>query len=105
MMRRISVLVSHARRMVARNGVSLAAVAIVTFLAFLAVVGPLLTPYDPYVTDLADVFSPPGKLHWFGTDQVGRDVLSRVVASTRIDLFVAICAVAASFTIGVGIGG
>jgi len=104
-MRHISALVSHTRRMIAHNWVSLAAITIVTFLAFIAVVGPLMTAYDPYVTDLANVFSPPGKLHWFGTDQLGRDVLSRVVASARIDLSVAICAVAASFTVGVGIGG
>jgi peptide/nickel transport system permease protein len=105
MMRRISAFLSHAGRLIARNGVSLAAVGIVTFLVFLAVVGSVLTPYDPYVTDLGNVLSPPGKLHWFGTDQLGRDVLSRVVASARIDLFVAVCAVAASFTVGVGIGG
>lgn len=103
-MQRISAL-SHARRMVARNGVSLAAVGIVTLLLCLALVGPMLTAYDPYLTDLASVLSPPCKLHWFGTDQLGRDVLSRVVASARIDLFVAVCAVAASFTVGVGIGG
>jgi peptide/nickel transport system permease protein len=105
MMQRISALLSHACRMVARNGVSLAAVGIVTLLLCLALVGPMLTAYPPYVTDLANVLSPPGRLHWFGTDQLGRDVLSRVVASARIDLFVAVCAVAASFTVGVGIGG
>lgn len=105
MMQRMSALLSHARRMVARNGVSLAAVGIVTLLLCLALVGPMLTAYDPYVTDLAGVLSPPCGLHWFGTDQLGRDVLSRVVASARIDLFVAVCAVAASFTVGVGIGG
>ncbi len=104
-MRRISAFLSHARRLIARNGVSLAAVGIVTFLAFIAVAGSVLTPYDPYATDLGNVLSPPGTLHWFGTDQLGRDVLSRVVASARIDLFVAVCAVAASFTVGVGIGG
>jgi ABC-type dipeptide/oligopeptide/nickel transport system permease subunit len=104
-MRRISALLSHARKMIVRNGVSLGAVGIVTFLVFLAAVGSLLTPYDPYATDLANVLSPPGKLHWFGTDQLGRDVLSRVVASARIDLLVAVCAVAASFTVGIGIGG
>jgi ABC-type dipeptide/oligopeptide/nickel transport system permease subunit len=105
MMQRISALLSHARRMVARNGVSLAAVGIVTLLLCLALIGPMLTAYPPYVTDLANVLSPPGRLHWFGTDQLGRDVLSRIVASARIDLFVAVCAVAASFTVGVGIGG
>jgi peptide/nickel transport system permease protein len=48
---------------------------------------------------------PPDAAHWFGTDQLGRDVLSRVVVSARIDLFIAICAVAVSFAVGVTLGG
>ena len=105
MMHRISALLSHSRKMLVRNGVSLTAGGIVTFLVLLALLGPMLTPFDPYATDLANVLDPPGKLHWFGTDQLGRDVLSRVVASARIDLFIAVCAVAASFALGVVIGG
>lgn len=105
MMDRISALLSHPHTMLVRNGVSLAAGGIVMFLVLLALLGPMLTPFDPYTTDLAHVLDPPGKLHWFGTDQLGRDVLSRVVASARIDLFIAVCAVAASFALGVVIGG
>ncbi len=105
MMHRISALLSHPRKMVVRNGVSLTAGGIVTFMVLLALLGPMLTAFDPYATDLANVLDPPGKLHWFGTDQLGRDVLSRVVASARIDLFIAVCAVAASFALGVVIGG
>jgi peptide/nickel transport system permease protein len=104
-MRRLSALISHARSMVLRSWVSVAALGIVTALLCFAAFGSALTPYDPYATDLAHVLIPPTRLHWFGTDQLGRDVLSRVVASARIDLFVAICAVAASFTVGVSIGG
>lgn len=105
MMARLSAHLSHAHRMVGRNRVSLIAIGIVTFLVLLAVAGPSLTPYDPYLTDLGNVLDRPSRLHWFGTDQLGRDVLSRVVVSARLDLFVAICAVAASFTVGVAIGG
>jgi peptide/nickel transport system permease protein len=105
MTHRMSALLSHPHKMLVRNGVSLVAGGIVTFLVLLALLGPMLTPFDPYATDLANVLDPPGKLHWFGTDQLGRDVLSRVVASARIDLFIAICAVAASFALGVVIGG
>lgn len=104
-MHRISAFLLHPRKMLGRNRVSLAAAAIVTFLICLALVGPMLTSFDPYATDLANVLESPGKLHWFGTDQLGRDVLSRVVASARIDLFIAVCAVAASFALGVIIGG
>jgi len=105
MMHRLSSLLSHCCKMLVRNGVSLAAVGIVTFLVCLALFGPMLTPFDPYATDLASVLDPPSRLHWFGTDQLGRDVLSRVVVSARIDLFIAVCAVAASFALGVVIGG
>lgn len=105
MMDRISALLSHPHKMLFRNGVSLAAGGIVMFLVLLALLGPVLTPFDPYATDLAHVLDPPGRLHWFGTDQLGRDVLSRVVVSARIDLFIAVCAVAASFALGVVIGG
>jgi peptide/nickel transport system permease protein len=105
MMHRIPAFLLHARRMLGRNGISLAAVAIVSFLICLALVGPMLTSFDPYATDLANALDPPSKLHWFGTDQLGRDVLSRVVASARIDLFIAVCAVAASFALGIVIGG
>jgi peptide/nickel transport system permease protein len=100
-----STLLCHTKRLLARNGVSLVAVGIVVCLVCLALIGSALTPYDPYATVLGDVLSPPNALHWFGTDQLGRDVLSRVIAAARIDLFVAICAVAASFAIGVAIGG
>jgi peptide/nickel transport system permease protein len=105
MMHRLSSLLSHCCKMLVRNGVSLAAVGIVTFLVCLALFGPMLTPFDPYATHLASVLDPPSRLHWFGTDQLGRDVLSRVVVSARIDLFIAVCAVAASFALGVVIGG
>ncbi len=105
MMHRISALLSHACKMLGRNGISLAAAAIVGFLICLALVGPMLTSFDPYATNLANALDPPSKLHWFGTDQLGRDVLSRVVASARIDLFIAVCAVAASFALGIVIGG
>jgi peptide/nickel transport system permease protein len=104
-MLRLSALISHARAMVLRNWVSVAAVGIVSGLLCFAAFGSVLTPYDPYATDLAHVLTPPNQFHWFGTDQLGRDVLSRVVASARIDLFVSVCAVAASFAVGVSIGG
>ena len=71
----------------------------------LALFGPMLAPFDPYATDLGHVLLPPSPTHWFGTDQLGRDVLSRVIVSARLDLFIAVCAVTASFAIGVSIGG
>ncbi|NPU66338.1 MULTISPECIES: ABC transporter permease [Bradyrhizobium] len=100
-----SSIVAHAARIVTLNWLSVAAVATVTIMLLLAVFGPMLAPFDPYATDLGHVLLPPGRAHWFGTDQLGRDVLSRVIVSARLDLFIAVCAVTASFTIGVSIGG
>ncbi len=105
MMQSSSSIVAHAARIVTLNWLSVAAVATVTIMLLLAVFGPMLAPFDPYATDLGHVLLPPGRAHWFGTDQLGRDVLSRVIVSARLDLFIAVCAVTASFTIGVSIGG
>ena len=95
---------SHALALVIRNPISLAAFLMVAVLLILAAIGPSIVPYDPYQTDLSNTLAPPSADHWFGTDQVGRDVLSRVVTATRIDLMVAIAAVALSFAVGVTIG-
>jgi peptide/nickel transport system permease protein len=105
MMQQSSSFISHARRMVGLNWISVVAVGTVSLLLLLATFGPMLVPYDPYATDLAHVSLPPDGAHWFGTDQLGRDVLSRVVVSPRIDVFIAISAVAVSFAIGVTLGG
>jgi peptide/nickel transport system permease protein len=95
---------SHARTLVVLNPVSLTAVLLVTTLVILALIGPSIVPYDPYQTNLSNTLAPPSAAHWFGTDQVGRDVFSRVIVATRIDLAVAVLAVALSFALGVLIG-
>jgi peptide/nickel transport system permease protein len=95
---------SHARTLVVLNPVSLIAVLLVTTLVILALIGPSIVPYDPYQTNLSNTLAPPSAAHWFGTDQVGRDVFSRVIVATRIDLAVAVLAVALSFALGVLIG-
>jgi len=48
-----------------------------------ALLAPWIAPYDPYFTDLTKVMQPPGAEHWFGTDNTGRDILSRVIFGTR----------------------
>jgi peptide/nickel transport system permease protein len=80
----------------------------VTFGAFLlfllfvvaAVLGPLVVPYDPLASDTAQALKSPSRAHWFGTDQLGRDLLSRVVVATRLDLSIALAAVALAFSVG-----
>jgi peptide/nickel transport system permease protein len=95
----------HAAHLLARNPVSAAAVVFIPALGLLAVLAPWIVPYDPNATDLDHVLQGPGALHWFGTDQVGRDVLSRVLIASRLDLAIAFSAVALSFVAGTFVGG
>lgn len=62
---------------------------IVLFWIVCALFGPLLVPYDPLAVDVIDALAPPGSKHWFGTDQLGRDVFSRVIVGSRDILTVA----------------
>ena len=88
------------------RGNPLTAVAAVgaVFLALIAIFGPLLVPYDPVASDVPQALQPPNAAHWFGTDQLGRDVFSRIVIATRLDLAIAVTAVSISFVIGAVIG-
>jgi peptide/nickel transport system permease protein len=95
----------QAWRMLARNPVSTAALVFIPALAALAILAPWITPFDPNATDLDHVLQGPAALHWFGTDQVGRDVFSRVLVAARLDLAIAVSAVLLSFAIGTVIGG
>lgn len=58
------------------------------------------TSYDPVATDTSIALRPPSAEHWFGTDHLGRDVLSRVIVATRLDLGIALSAVVLSFALG-----
>jgi peptide/nickel transport system permease protein len=77
---------------------------IILFLLLIAILGPLIMPYDPNFSDMSKSFLKPGAEHWFGTDQLGRDILSRIIAGARVSLTVGLSAVAISLTIGVVLG-
>ncbi len=87
-----------------RSGSFMAGAAIVLFWVFCAVFGPLVVPYDPYGDDLLNTLAAPSAAHWFGTDQIGRDIFSRVVVGARPILSVAplatLLATAAGTTLG-----
>jgi len=76
----------------------------IAFLVFLAVFGPQLTPYNPIETNMADTLKAPSAAHWFGTDQLGMDIFSRVIAGTRVSLTVGLLAVSIALTIGIILG-
>jgi peptide/nickel transport system permease protein len=86
------------------NRVTLAAACILVLLVLFALIGPSIVPFDPLETDAALKLAPPGLKHLFGTDALGRDLLSRVIVATRLDLGMAIAAVALSFGIGLMLG-
>lgn len=75
-----------------------------TALLLLALLGPAIAPQDPFATDVAIGLQPPSAAHRFGTDQLGRDVLSRVIAATRLDMAIAFSAVLISAIAGTLVG-
>jgi peptide/nickel transport system permease protein len=85
---------------VTENPVTLVAFGLLLVLVALALVGPLIAPHDALATDTARKLEPPSRQHWFGTDQLGRDILSRVIVATRLDLVISLSAVALSFAVG-----
>jgi peptide/nickel transport system permease protein len=84
----------------AGNPITALAFSLFGLIVFTGIFGPMLVPYDPLASSPAGALKPPSLQHWFGTDQVGRDVFSRVVVATRLDLLISISAVAISFVLG-----
>ncbi len=81
-----------------------AALALFAAIVLVALAGPWLIAVSPLATDAANALAPPSAAHWFGTDDVGRDVLARVVTAARLDLAIALSAVALSFAAGSTLG-
>lgn len=86
-----------------RRVVEISAVVIVIFI-FVAIFAPLIAPWSPNALDLRNTLSPPTRTHLLGTDELGRDTLSRIIFGARISLLVGIVAVAAAGIIGMGLG-
>jgi peptide/nickel transport system permease protein len=94
----------QARYVVAENPVTGIAFALFLLLVMVALFGPALAPHNPLSSNTAEALHPPDAQHWFGTDQLGRDVFSRIVVATRLDLGIAGAAVALAFVFGTGMG-
>ncbi|WP_398495662.1 ABC transporter permease [Variovorax sp.] len=77
---------------------------LLALLLLAAIAGPALAPFDPLATDVPARLQPPSALHWFGTDALGRDLFSRVLVATRLDLSMAAGAVLLSLAAGSAIG-
>jgi peptide/nickel transport system permease protein len=82
------------------NPLLAAGVALLALFTLCAVFAPLLAPHDPAQLDLTQRLLPPSHAYWFGTDELGRDVLSRTLYGARISLLVAVTVVGSSLLIG-----
>ncbi len=91
------------RRLRRRRGAVVGLAVVLIFIA-MAVLAPWLSPYDPIETSWSAIRKAPSAAHWFGTDDIGRDVLSRVVWGTRASLLAGVVSVSISLLLGVPIG-
>jgi peptide/nickel transport system permease protein len=91
------------RRLLRRKGAVVGLVVIAMFIV-LAVFAPLLSPYDPIATSWTLVRKPPSAQHWFGTDDLGRDILGRVIYGARASLTAGVISVGIALLIGVPLG-
>ena len=96
----IGSLLRHSRHVLAENPVTGFAFALFLLIVLAAMFGPEIAPYDPLASNTAQALKPPSAQHWFGTDQLGRDVFSRVIVATRLDFFIAVASVALVFVMG-----
>ncbi len=94
----------HARYVIGENPVTAFAFALFLLIALTAFFGPFLVPYDPYMSNTAQALKAPSAAHWFGTDQLGRDIFSRVVVATSLDFGIAVASVVLVFLMG-GVAG
>lgn len=91
-------------RRFARNPLGMIGLAILGVLLTSAILAPLLAPHDPYLPDLARRLSPPSAQNWLGTDELGRDIFSRILYGARLTLLIVGLVVATSAPIGLVIG-
>jgi oligopeptide transport system permease protein len=87
-----------------RNRLAVTGGVILALLTVACVAGPWISPYGYADQNLENTFAPPGAAHWLGTDQLGRDLLVRVLFGGRISLGVGLCATVVALTIGVVYG-
>ncbi len=83
---------------------AVAGVCLVAIFVLFALLAPVLAPYDPAQINLPARLSGPSGSHWFGTDELGRDILSRIIYGARISMLVGVSVVAASLALGLVVG-
>lgn len=92
------------RRLLSRNAMLLTGAGIVLIMSLAAILAPWITPYDPSALNVDAILRPPSMAHPFGTDQLGRDILARMLFGGRVSLWVGFVAVGLSAAIGIALG-
>lgn len=92
------------KRFPRESPLNIVALAIIGAFLFLSVFGTMLAPFDPVSPEATNRFHPPSSEHWFGTDNLGRDVLSRVMSGARISLGIATLIISVAVIVGVIVG-
>ena len=87
-----------------RNKAALAGLLTILFFIFIAVFAEFIAPYSPYEQNLADRLQPPSKSHLLGTDDLGRDILSRIIYGAGISLAIGLISVALALGVGISAG-
>jgi peptide/nickel transport system permease protein len=93
-------LLRHARYVIAENPVTGLSFGLFLLIALAALIGPYVVPHNPLASDTTATLAAPSLKHWFGTDQLGRDIFSRVVVATRLDFVIALSSVILVFAMG-----
>lgn len=91
-------------RLMLRNPVSLAGSAVLLIVVLAALLGPTVAPFGVNDTDVTRALNGPSATHWFGTDDLGRDQLSRVLVAARVSMEVALVSVGIALVVGVSVG-
>ncbi len=90
----------HARYVIGENPVTAFSFGLFALIVVVALIGPWIAPYDPLASDTLQALKAPSARHLFGTDQLGRDIFSRVLVATRLDFAIALFSVALVFVMG-----
>jgi peptide/nickel transport system permease protein len=91
-------------RLLSKDAFGLSGAILVLFFVIVALLAPLLSPYDPVAIDVKNKFSGPSLLHWAGTDQLGRDTLSRLIWGTRTAYGISLTSVGLAGAVGLLLG-
>ena len=100
----LKALLRHGAFVISDNPVTGISFALFVALVVIAILGPWIAPHDAFASDTAAALQKPSLRHLFGTDQLGRDIFSRVLVATRLDMTIAIASVALVFALG-GVAG